>query len=201
MFCPLLSVRLCVAGSRSGSPGRVLTSTALSTMSTGAHRVLAGSSGDKNRRSRIPRSQGCSRDSSPTRLSVGKSCISFITTTQMLYDGLVLKTSLLTIVHVPLSLNFLPLLLPFLFSSCPWCFCPLAPSSISSIYNGASRGGKAPTSTRPSCYPSLHLNLSSSSKNHPSFSISIHHHKSHDLSPPSQSPPSSLIVPTSLTCL
>ncbi|XP_037650432.1 CLIP-associating protein 2 isoform X42 [Sebastes umbrosus] len=59
------------AGSRSGSPGRVLTSTALSTMSTGAHRVLAGSSGDKNRRSRIPRSQGCSRDSSPTRLSVG----------------------------------------------------------------------------------------------------------------------------------
>ncbi|XP_028453589.1 CLIP-associating protein 2 isoform X18 [Perca flavescens] len=59
------------AGSRSGSPGRVLTSTALSTMSSGAHRVLAGSSGDKNRRSRIPRSQGCSRDSSPTRLSVG----------------------------------------------------------------------------------------------------------------------------------
>ncbi|XP_032391586.1 CLIP-associating protein 2 isoform X45 [Etheostoma spectabile] len=58
-------------GSRSGSPGRVLTSTALSTMSSGAHRVLAGSSGDKNRRSRIPRSQGCSRDSSPTRLSVG----------------------------------------------------------------------------------------------------------------------------------
>ncbi|XP_027143237.1 CLIP-associating protein 2 isoform X26 [Larimichthys crocea] len=62
------------AGSRSGSPGRVLTSTALSTMSTmssGAHRVLAGSSGDGHRRSRIPRSQGCSRDSSPTRLSVG----------------------------------------------------------------------------------------------------------------------------------
>ncbi|KAK9526890.1 hypothetical protein VZT92_015564 [Zoarces viviparus] len=89
-------------GSRSGSPGRVLTSTALSTLSSGAHRVLAGSSGDKNRRSRIPRSQGCSRDSSPTRLSV-------------------------------------------------------APSSISSIYNGASRGGKAPTSTGPSCYPSLNL--------------------------------------------
>ncbi|XP_028254554.1 CLIP-associating protein 2 isoform X26 [Parambassis ranga] len=59
------------AGSRSGSPGRVLTSTALSTMSTGPHRVLAGSSGDGRRRSRIPRSQGCSRDSSPTRLSVG----------------------------------------------------------------------------------------------------------------------------------
>ncbi|XP_027143239.1 CLIP-associating protein 2 isoform X34 [Larimichthys crocea] len=85
-------------GSRSGSPGRVLTSTALSTMSTmssGAHRVLAGSSGDGHRRSRIPRSQGCSRDSSPTRLSV-------------------------------------------------------APSSISSIYNGASRGARGSRIPRPS---------------------------------------------------
>uniref|UniRef100_H3C4V2 Cytoplasmic linker associated protein 2 n=1 Tax=Tetraodon nigroviridis TaxID=99883 RepID=H3C4V2_TETNG len=60
------------AGSRSGSPGRVLTSTALSTMSSGAHRVLAGSTTDGRRRSRIPRSQGCSRDSSPTRLSVAR---------------------------------------------------------------------------------------------------------------------------------
>ncbi|XP_041664598.1 CLIP-associating protein 2 isoform X29 [Cheilinus undulatus] len=58
-------------GSRSGSPGRVLTSTALSTMSSGAQRVLAGAGTDGHRRSRIPRSQGCSRDSSPTRLSVG----------------------------------------------------------------------------------------------------------------------------------
>ncbi|XP_047186185.1 CLIP-associating protein 2 isoform X29 [Scophthalmus maximus] len=83
------------AGSRSGSPGRVLTSTALSTMSSGAHRVLAGTSGDGHRRSRIPRSQGCSRDSSPTRLSV-------------------------------------------------------APSSISSIYNGASRGARGSRIPRPS---------------------------------------------------
>ncbi|XP_039876529.1 CLIP-associating protein 2 isoform X41 [Simochromis diagramma] len=82
-------------GSRSGSPGRVLTSTTLSTMSTGAHRVLAGSTGDGHRRSRIPRSQGCSRDSSPTRLSV-------------------------------------------------------APSSISSIYNGASRGARGSRIPRPS---------------------------------------------------
>ncbi|XP_034400482.1 CLIP-associating protein 2 isoform X3 [Cyclopterus lumpus] len=82
-------------GSRSGSPGRVLTSTALSTMSSGTHRVLAGSSGDKTRRSRIPRSQGCSRDSSPTRLSV-------------------------------------------------------APSSISSIYNGASKGARGSRIPRPS---------------------------------------------------
>ncbi|XP_053084611.1 CLIP-associating protein 2 isoform X28 [Pangasianodon hypophthalmus] len=57
------------AGSRSGSPGRVLTSTALSTLSTGAQRVSAAPG--SQRRSRIPRSQGCSRDSSPTRLSVG----------------------------------------------------------------------------------------------------------------------------------
>ncbi|XP_055081440.1 CLIP-associating protein 2 isoform X1 [Periophthalmus magnuspinnatus] len=64
------------AGSRSGSPGRVLTTTTLSTMSSGAHRVLGGSTADGHRRSRIPRSQGCSRDSSPTRLSVAPSSLS-----------------------------------------------------------------------------------------------------------------------------
>ncbi|KAM3858462.1 CLIP-associating protein 2 [Diretmus argenteus] len=83
------------AGSRSGSPGRVLPTTALSTMSTGAQRVLVGAGGPGHRRSRIPRSQGCSRDSSPTRLSV-------------------------------------------------------APSSISSIYNGASRGARGSRIPRPS---------------------------------------------------
>ncbi|XP_046875409.1 CLIP-associating protein 2 isoform X2 [Hypomesus transpacificus] len=82
-------------GSRSGSPGRVLTSTALSTLGSGAQRVLAGAGGASHRRSRIPRSQGCSRDSSPTRLSV-------------------------------------------------------APSSISSIYNGASRGARGSRIPRPS---------------------------------------------------
>ncbi|XP_061678680.1 CLIP-associating protein 2 [Syngnathoides biaculeatus] len=83
------------AGSRSGSPGRVLTTTALSTMSSASHRVLPGTAGDGRRRSRIPRSQGCSRDSSPTRLSV-------------------------------------------------------APSNISSVYNGASRGARGSRIPRPS---------------------------------------------------
>ncbi|XP_033914633.3 CLIP-associating protein 2-like isoform X23 [Acipenser ruthenus] len=67
-------------GSRSGSPGRVLTSTALSTMSSGVQRVLF-SAGSAQKRSKIPRSQGCSRDSSPTRLSVAPS------SHQQIYNG------------------------------------------------------------------------------------------------------------------
>ncbi|XP_051879795.1 CLIP-associating protein 2 isoform X19 [Pristis pectinata] len=55
--------------SRSGSPGRVLSSTALSTMSIGAQRAIpTGAAGQK--RSKIPRSQGCSREASPSRLSL-----------------------------------------------------------------------------------------------------------------------------------
>nr|XP_028606310.1 CLIP-associating protein 2 isoform X22 [Podarcis muralis] len=58
------------AGSRSGSPGRVLTTTTLSTMNTGVQRVLV-SHATAQKRSKIPRSQGCSREASPSRLSVG----------------------------------------------------------------------------------------------------------------------------------
>ncbi|XP_063308060.1 CLIP-associating protein 2 isoform X25 [Pelobates fuscus] len=57
-------------GSRSGSPGRVLTTTTLSTMSSGVQRVLANPP-SAQKRSKIPRSQGCSREASPSRLSVG----------------------------------------------------------------------------------------------------------------------------------
>ncbi|XP_033612951.1 CLIP-associating protein 2 isoform X14 [Fukomys damarensis] len=59
-------------GSRSGSPGRVLTTTALSTVSSGVQRVLV-SSASAQKRSKIPRSQGCSREASPSRLSVARS--------------------------------------------------------------------------------------------------------------------------------
>ncbi|XP_036594128.1 CLIP-associating protein 2 isoform X8 [Trichosurus vulpecula] len=58
-------------GSRSGSPGRVLTSTALSTVSTGVQRMLV-SPASAQKRSKIPRSQGCSREASPSRLSVAR---------------------------------------------------------------------------------------------------------------------------------
>ncbi|XP_074918647.1 CLIP-associating protein 2 isoform X9 [Chelonoidis abingdonii] len=59
------------AGSRSGSPGRVLTTTALSTMNTGVQRVLVNPA-TAQKRSKIPRSQGCSREASPSRLSVAR---------------------------------------------------------------------------------------------------------------------------------
>ncbi|XP_077772578.1 CLIP-associating protein 2 isoform X18 [Podarcis muralis] len=58
-------------GSRSGSPGRVLTTTTLSTMNTGVQRVLV-SHATAQKRSKIPRSQGCSREASPSRLSVAR---------------------------------------------------------------------------------------------------------------------------------
>ncbi|XP_078396244.1 CLIP-associating protein 2 isoform X12 [Cetorhinus maximus] len=58
--------------SRSGSPGRVLSSTALSTVSIGTQRVMpTGAPGQK--RSKIPRSQGCSREASPSRLTLAGS--------------------------------------------------------------------------------------------------------------------------------
>ncbi|KAM6169858.1 CLIP-associating protein 2 isoform 15-T15 [Rhynchocyon petersi] len=59
-------------GSRSGSPGRVLATTALSTVSSGVQRVLVNSA-SAQKRSKIPRSQGCSREASPSRLSVARS--------------------------------------------------------------------------------------------------------------------------------
>nr|XP_009678054.1 PREDICTED: CLIP-associating protein 2 isoform X19 [Struthio camelus australis] len=58
-------------GSRSGSPGRVLTTTALSTVNTGVQRVLVNPAAAQ-KRSKIPRSQGCSREASPSRLSVAR---------------------------------------------------------------------------------------------------------------------------------
>ncbi|NXC59838.1 CLAP2 protein, partial [Aleadryas rufinucha] len=58
-------------GSRSGSPGRVLTTTTLSTMTTGVQRVLVNPAAAQ-KRSKIPRSQGCSREASPSRLSVAR---------------------------------------------------------------------------------------------------------------------------------
>ncbi|XP_074756826.1 CLIP-associating protein 2 isoform X8 [Athene noctua] len=59
------------AGSRSGSPGRVLTTTTLSTVNTGVQRVLVNPA-TAQKRSKIPRSQGCSREASPSRLSVAR---------------------------------------------------------------------------------------------------------------------------------
>lgn len=71
LCCYLYLFILPSAGSRSGSPGRVLTTTTLSTMNTGVQRVLVNPA-TAQKRSKIPRSQGCSREASPSRLSVGK---------------------------------------------------------------------------------------------------------------------------------
>uniref|UniRef100_A0A8D0L7A1 Cytoplasmic linker associated protein 2 n=1 Tax=Sphenodon punctatus TaxID=8508 RepID=A0A8D0L7A1_SPHPU len=59
------------AGSRSGSPGRVLTTTTLSTVNAGVQRVVVSPAAPQ-KRSKIPRSQGCSREASPSRLSVAR---------------------------------------------------------------------------------------------------------------------------------
>ncbi|XP_071417584.1 CLIP-associating protein 2 isoform X14 [Pithys albifrons albifrons] len=59
------------AGSRSGSPGRVLTTTTLCTVNTGVQRMLVNPAAAQ-KRSKIPRSQGCSREASPSRLSVAR---------------------------------------------------------------------------------------------------------------------------------
>ncbi|KAK2090164.1 CLIP-associating protein 2 [Saguinus oedipus] len=67
-----INSEISAAGSRSGSPGRVLTTTALSTVSSGVQRVLVNSA-SAQKRSKIPRSQGCSREASPSRLSVARS--------------------------------------------------------------------------------------------------------------------------------
>lgn len=72
LLCPSLYLFILPsAGSRSGSPGRVLTTTTLSTLNTGVQRVLVNPA-TAQKRSKIPRSQGCSREASPSRLSVGK---------------------------------------------------------------------------------------------------------------------------------
>uniref|UniRef100_A0A4W3I1M7 Cytoplasmic linker associated protein 1 n=1 Tax=Callorhinchus milii TaxID=7868 RepID=A0A4W3I1M7_CALMI len=59
------------AGSRSSSPGKLLGST-YSGMSTGAQRVAVVQPSSE-KRSKIPRSQGCSREASPNRLGLARS--------------------------------------------------------------------------------------------------------------------------------
>lgn len=73
-------------------------------------------------------------------------------------------------------------------SSCPCCFCSLAPSSISSIYNGASRGGKTHNldqtillSTSLPQFIYCHLKSSLVLYPHPSLQISQYLPPSHSL--------------------
>lgn len=95
-----------------------------------------------------------------------------------------------------LDLNFfLPScsLSTFSSSSSSFCFGFLAPSSISSIYNGASRGGKVPALTRPSCFHPRFLNLSILIVKSP-LSIYLHPTLQSTTSPSSPIPPSSCLI-------
>lgn len=56
-----------VAGSRSSSPGKLLGHTY-----GRVSRTTAVASTPSDKRARIPRSQGCSRETSPSRLGIGK---------------------------------------------------------------------------------------------------------------------------------
>lgn len=59
-----------LAGSRSSSPGKLLGSS-YGGLSSGTSRVQAVPSSSE-KRSKIPRSQGCSRETSPNRIGLGK---------------------------------------------------------------------------------------------------------------------------------
>lgn len=68
-FFPLISGSL-LAGSRSSSPGKLLGS-AYGGLSSGTSRVQPVPSSSE-KRTKIPRSQGCSRETSPNRIGLGK---------------------------------------------------------------------------------------------------------------------------------
>lgn len=94
-FSLSLSLALCIAGSllagsRSSSPGKLLGS-AYGGLSGGASRVQpVPSSAEK--RSKIPRSQGCSRETSPNRIGLGKNSHCSDTLTGVLDRGAFLLT-------------------------------------------------------------------------------------------------------------
>lgn len=70
-----------LAGSRSSSPGKLLGST-YGGLSSGTSRVQPVPSSSE-KRSKIPRSQGCSRETSPSRIGLGKNshCSDMLTST------------------------------------------------------------------------------------------------------------------------